>query len=82
MPVFTELMTKMSLPQLQESDVRFMENLKAFLEPLYSLTKQSSTTVNLPPQAPFPNRKRRPMKPMISKEDNFVPKRRCFEQKH
>ncbi|CAJ0589714.1 unnamed protein product [Cylicocyclus nassatus] len=39
---------------------------------------RSSTTVNLPPQAPFPNRKRRPMKVMISNEDNFVPKRRLM----
>ncbi|CAJ0602077.1 unnamed protein product [Cylicocyclus nassatus] len=40
LPVFTELMGRMNLPKLQEGDVHFLEALRTFLEPFYSLTKQ------------------------------------------
>ncbi|VDN36015.1 unnamed protein product [Cylicostephanus goldi] len=40
LPVFTELMARMNLPQLQEGDIHFLEALRTFLEPFYSLTKQ------------------------------------------
>ncbi|VDM82283.1 unnamed protein product [Strongylus vulgaris] len=40
LPAFTEIMTRLNLPPLQETDVQFLEALRAFLEPFYSLTKQ------------------------------------------
>ncbi|KAK6750063.1 hypothetical protein RB195_002200 [Necator americanus] len=40
MPAFNEITQKLNLPSLEAKDVQFIEALRSFLEPFYSLVKQ------------------------------------------
>ncbi|RCN43746.1 hypothetical protein ANCCAN_10218 [Ancylostoma caninum] len=40
LPAMSEIMRKLNLPLLEANDLQFLEALRSFLEPFYSLTKQ------------------------------------------